>query len=129
MVDDYLVYDNNGNGTHSYGVFEQEYRIICDEIRSQLAPANGTKAAFFPQRIQNPGGVNQPISYIHWFTDSILCVSCNQNGDGVLAVPGKDFKCVLLCRNPYHLLGQCCLERLLHGLGNRCWYANLHLLP
>ena len=102
-LDDYLVYDNNGNGTHSYGVFEQEYRIICDEIRSQLAPANGTKAAFFPQRIQNPGGVNQPISYIHWFTDSILCVSCNQNGDGVLAVPGKDFKCVLpikrLCIN------------------------------
>ena len=93
-VHDYLTYTAAGNGAHTYDVFDSEYRTICDEICSQLAPADGIEAAFFPQRIK-ANIINPPISYIHWFTDSILCVSCDQAGEGVLSVPGKNFKCVL----------------------------------
>lgn len=94
-INDYLSYD--GNDQHAYGVLDAEYNKICKEIRRQLMPINGQMAAFFPRRIGGNVG-NQPTSYIQWFTDSILCVRCAQTGEGVIAVSGKDYKCVLPIR-------------------------------
>ena len=83
----------NGQAYHLFGT---ELNYISRRIYSKLNPTViNTAAAFYPERI-NYGA--QQNNYERWFTDSILCVSCEQTGEGVLSVPGKDFKCILPIR-------------------------------
>lgn len=90
---DYLAYNAVGVGQHTYGVFEQEYSILCNEICNQLGPVNGVQSAFFPRRIKD--NFAGRVDYSHWFTDYILCVKCDQIGEGLLTVAGKEYKCIL----------------------------------